>query len=176
MVCHGKPGPRHFYASFCSSVHTPSFAFAHQLSIPAAGFHSGTWRGEGPQQGWSLLFVCRRAGQAAELHKEGEITRKAASPALCLWHCTWGGGGKSILSGEGWREARSGQICIIFYMNIISLVPLCNLQEWYFNTMKQRIVLGLNKCIVHKAIRNLLKKKKMSPDRSDVYYYMKRSP
>lgn len=60
---------------------------------------------------------------------------------------------------------------MIFYINIISLVPLRNLQEWYFNTIKQRIVLGLNKCIVHKAIHNLLK---MSPDRSDVYYYMKK--
>lgn len=26
---------------------------------------------------------------------------KAASPALYLWHCIWGGGGKSIRSGRG---------------------------------------------------------------------------
>lgn len=42
----------------------------------------------------------------------------------------------------------------------MSLVPLRNLQEWYFNIIKQRIALGLNKCIVHKAIRNLLRQER----------------
>lgn len=64
-------------------------------------------------------------------------------------------GRASLAGGMAGRSECSN--CIIFYINIISLVPLHNLQEWYFNTIKQRIVLGLNKCIVHKAIRNLLK-------------------